>query len=239
MMMRGWLLAVWLLGGCDVVFHIDRYPPSDPDVVFQQVAVDKGIPGVQVDVTLALPQQAGDLIVMMIGSSSMVSVVGVTDTAGDTFQRAGMTMSSTSLAQTVYYAQDIAATSGANTISISYSAVDTTPDVRVAEYSGVATTGVLDVAAGAVGAGSGSDLAMDTGEITTTYQRDLLVAGSFVGGLTTKADPTFTPRVVSDGGNLLEDRVVDGVGAYHAGATQDTNGGNGAWVMSIAAFKSR
>src|SRR4029077_11153320 len=95
------------------------------------------------------------------------------------------------------------------------------------EYSGVRSTGTIDVAAGS----SGNSGSLNSGSITTTNELDLIFAGGVSASNLTSASPGYSTRSVTQG-NLTEDRV-SAKGIYSATA----NNAGGAWAMQVVAFK--
>jgi hypothetical protein len=191
----------------------------------------------EVTVTLASPTTAGDLIIVSVGWGDQINgVTSVTDSAGNTYTTAtGPTNWSSGaypFRQQLFYAQNIKG--GSDTITISMSG---TPAVffeaRAFEYSGAATSSVLDSAQSA--------------------------AGTLTSGGSCSAGSGFTVRAVSNGGGILaEDETGTAGGATPAitcgtsllststlsvsGAGDlifaiDQTGGNDGWVMQAAAFK--
>ena len=78
----------------------------------------------------------------------------------------------------IYYAQNIAAAAaGANTVTVTFNTTVKYPDVRIVEYSGISTSGPLDVAVGASGTGT----SVSSGSVTTSNANDLLVGADYIG----------------------------------------------------------
>ena len=111
-------------------------------------------PQTQVNVTLAGAQTAGNLNVVVVGWGDSTSAVStVSDFSGNVYQLAvGPTVYSGKLSQAIYFSSNIrAAAANANTISVTFTAPATFPDIRVLEYSGISTTNPMDAAVGTVG----------------------------------------------------------------------------------------
>jgi len=184
-----------------------------------------------VNVAFTGAQSAGDLNVVAIGwTDSTSQVVSVTDARGNVYTPAlAPTVQSGIQSHVIYYAQNIVA-AATNSVTVTFNATVPYPDVRIAEYAGIATVAALDVATGASGTGTTSN----SGPVTTTNANALLIAANVVQTVTTSAGAGFTSRMItSPNGSLLEDRIVTTTGTYSA--TASTNGG--AWVMQIAAFR--
>ena len=86
-------------------------------------------------------QSAGNLNVVVVGwHDATAQVQSVTDTNGHIYTRAvGPTVDAGVATQSIYYAANIgAAAAGANIVTVTFTAAATYPDVRVAEYAGLA-----------------------------------------------------------------------------------------------------
>jgi fibronectin type 3 domain-containing protein len=190
--------------------------------------------GGSVSVTYTSAQTAGDLNVVMVGwSDSSSTVQSISDSKGNTYVAAiGPTVSSGNASQILYYAKNIrGATAGSNTVTVTFSATVDFPEVRILEYSGIDPVNPFDVGVGA----SGVSVAQNSGPLTTTNANDLLVAGNYLFDTTTGTDPAYTQRLGTDGGDVVQDRVVTSVGTYSATSTQD---GPDWWLMQLAAFRA-
>jgi hypothetical protein len=134
--------------------------------------------------------------------------------------------------QSIYYAANIrAAGAGANTVTVTFAAAVPYPDIRIAEYSGIASVNPVDV----VAAATGNSTLSSSGAATTTNPTDLLVGANIVSSLTTGPGASFTNRVITTpDGDILEDRVVTGIGSYSATAPLTS----GVWIMQMVAFKA-
>jgi hypothetical protein len=166
------------------------------------------------------------------------TVTSVSDTSGNVYAVAvGPTMQpgpagGGGLTQAIYYAKNVAAApAGGNAVTVAFSVAAQYVDLRILEYGGVDITSPLDGGAGAAGNSSTSD----SGALTTTNAKDLLVAANTVWTSTASAGPGFTSRVITGDGDIAEDQIVGSAGTYHA--TTPLNGA-GPWVMQIAAFKA-
>jgi regulation of enolase protein 1 (concanavalin A-like superfamily) len=179
-------------------------------------------------------QTAADLNVVVIGWNDAVShVVSVQDTTGNVYAPAAAPTVQTGVqTQVIYYAANIAAAAaGANTVTVTFDRAAEFPDVRIAEYRGIATTNPVDGAVGASGTGSTSN----SGALTTSNASDLLVGADYVQSGTNAAGTNYTSRMItSPDGNILEDRIVTAAGSYNA--TASLSGSTG-WVMQMVAFR--
>ena len=159
------------------------------------------------------------------------SVTSVTDSKNNTYLvAAGPTTNAGNATQVMYYAQNIAP--GANTVTVTFNVTVASPDVRVLEYSGMATSSALDVNASASGSGTN----LSSGAATTSNGSDLLVGANYIGGGFGAVGSGYTQRLVTNpDGDLVEDQVVSNTGSYSASSTQSPSSW---WVMQMAAFRT-
>ena len=174
-------------------------------------------------------QTAGNLNYVAIGWSDSTSTVkSVTDNKGNVYTLAvGPTRignGSNGLSQSIYYA--IAKGGAGTTVTVTFNSAVPWPDLRIAEYAGVST---LDKAAGATGTAT----TCNSGSVTTTAAKELLVGANYVSQTTTASGTGFTQRVMTQDQQVVEDRVVSAVGSYNATATVSS----GSWVMQLATFR--
>jgi hypothetical protein len=205
--------------------------PGAP-IQFRQVAFAEDIDVAAEAVTFANAQTAGDLAVVMVGWYKAGTIVSVADSSHNPYALAvGPTTQATGMeTQAVYYACNIAAAAaGANTVTVTFQNANQDPDVRIAEYSGIAGTACVDRTVSATGTGT----AIDSGSLTTMHAHDLLVGSNKVFNLTSAGDPAYATRKISGFGDLVEDREVTTTGNYRATATENVAGG---WVMQLVAF---
>ena len=186
-----------------------------------------------VSVVYGRAQTAGDLNVVVVGWNDAVSSVSsVTDTKGNIYSLAVGPTRGTGLSQSIYYAKNIvAAAAGANTVVVKFSQTPAIPDIRILEYSGLSTTGPLDVTAGA----SGDSSSASSGSATTTAANELIFGANTVATAAAGPGSTFTSRIITHSGDLAEDSIVSTTGSYSATAPL-TSSGN--WVMQMATFES-
>jgi hypothetical protein len=186
--------------------------------------------------TLAFPSSntAGNFIAVVIrGGLSSSQVFTVKDSNANTYKQAkqlGFTASVVTMA--IYYAENIKG--GANTVTVSMS-VSGPWRVAILEYSGVATSNSLDVAASATNQGTSAN----SGNVTTTGRGDLLL-----GSVATADSATFTAGAgyairdfvpAQPNTKLIsEDQIQSASGTASASATLSTSGN---WGALLAAFK--
>ncbi len=179
-------------------------------------------------------QQQGDLNVVVVGwNDSTATVKSVTDSAGNSYALAvGPNVLSGVASQAIYYAPNIAsAAAGANSVTVAFSGAAAYPDIRIAEYRGLAVAAPVDVVAGA----SGSSATASSGPVTTTNANDLIVGADLTVQYTVVGSG-FTSRILTvPDGDILEDRTVTATGSYAATASISPAG---QWVMQLVAFKA-
>ena len=187
-----------------------------------------------VPVTYIKAQTAGDLNVVVVGwNNSTSQISSVRDSKGNVYALAvGPTVQTGLATQAIYYASNIAAAAaGANIVTVTFNTAAAYPDIRIAEYSGIATTAPVDVVAAAQGSGTSSS----SGAVTTLNANDLLVGANLVQTITTVAGSGYTSRVItSPDSDILEDRTVTATGSYSGTATVTS----GSWVMQMVAFRA-
>ena len=191
-------------------------------------------PQTSVPVTFTKAQGAGDLNVVVVGwNDSTAQVSSVTDSKGNVYTLAvGPTVQTSLATQAIYYASNIAAAAASgNIVTVTFSPAAAYPDIRIAEYSGIATTAPVDV----VAAAQGSSTSSSSGAVATKNANDLLVGANLVQTTTTKAGSGYTSRVItSPDADILEDEVVTATGSYSGTATLTS----GSWIMQMVAFKA-
>ena len=187
-----------------------------------------------VTVTFTAAQAAGDLnVVFAAWTDSVTTVSAVTDSAGNVYVPglAPTTLAGTAT-EVAYYAKNIvAAAAGSNTVTIRFNGMAPSPDVRIAEYSGLDTVNPLDVAAGMAGIGT----LATSGSLLTTAPADLVVSGNFAQWLSTDAGPGETLRLLTPASDVLEDEI-----AYAPGYQVETVSLQvmlGWYVMQAMAFR--
>jgi hypothetical protein len=193
-------------------------------------------PQTRVTVTYKAAQTAGNLNVVIVGrSDTTTQVSSVTDSKGNVYQLAvGPTVQTgvNPASQSIYYAKKIlAATAGTNTVTVNFSAAANYPDIRILEYSGVDPTNPVDVSASA----TGNSATSSSGSVTTKNSMDLLVGANIVWTLTTGPGSGLTQRLLTNDGDIAEDRVVTATGSYSTSAPLSSAG---PWVMQMVAFRA-
>jgi hypothetical protein len=176
---------------------------------------------------------AGNWIGVCIRAGAVNQSFTVTDSNGNAY-RTAIQLNETGDGDTfaIFYAENIAG--GANTIRVS-DTVSATLRVSILEYSGVMTSGSLDVAAAA----QGNSAFPNSGSATTTANGDLLL-----GAIMTSDPATFTAgsgykieqSVPAEPNTKLiaEDQIQTTAGATSAGTSLGTAQ---FWAAGLAAFK--
>jgi hypothetical protein len=209
---------------------------SPPTITFIQVnSADPQTLQSTVHLRYTLAQRVGDLNVVVVGWNDSTSTVNsVTDTIGNGYSLAvGPTVQSGTATQSIYYAKNIVAASpGANTVTVTFNGSARYPDIRILEYSGLDTTNPLDGKAAA----SGSGTSASSGALTTTNANDLIIGANVVQTGTTGAGTGFTLRLITNpDSDIVEDRLVTVIGTYSATAPLTSSA---KWIMQSVAFKS-
>ena len=150
-----------------IIVVLPKVSSAASSIAFVQVnsAVPQGT-STQVAVTYTKAQTAGNLNVVVVGwNDSTAQVSSVTDSKGNAYALAvGPTVQSGTASQAIYYAKNIvAATAGGNTVTVVFNTGANSPDIRIAEYSGVDPANPVDVVASAQGTGTVSN----SGSVTT------------------------------------------------------------------------
>ena len=201
--------------------------------VQENYATPQGTAG-NVTVAYKQAQVSGNLNAVVVGwNDSTAQITSVTDTRGNAYAlAAGPTVQSGTATQAIYYAQNIAAaTANGNTVKVTFNIAANSPDVRIAEYSGIDPVNPIDV----VTAGQGSGGASNSGSVSTGNANDLLLGANYVQQLTTGPGSGYASRVItSPDGDILEDRVVTATGSYNATASLS----GGGWIMQMVAFRA-
>jgi hypothetical protein len=185
-------------------------------------------PTATVSVSYPAAQTAGDLNIVVVGWNDISAAVqSVKDSAGNTYTLAVGPTTGSGLAQSIYYAANIAGAT--NTVTVTFSQAATYPDVRILEYRGVTT---LDVTAAA----SGSSASASSGSATTTVANELIFGADIVSTTTTAAGSGFTSRIITTpDGDIAEDKIVTTAGSNSATATLSASG---SWIMQMATFSA-
>ncbi len=189
----------------------------------------------RVSITYGLQQAAGDLNVVVVGWADTSTNVGsVTDTSGNVYTlAAGPTQQPGFLTQSIYYAKNIAAAAtNGNTVTVTFSAAASFPDVRILEYSGADLNNPLDVMV----AGTGTSSPTSSGPLATNNPNDLLFGATTVWTSNTGAGTGYALRILSQPDHdLVEDQMVTQTGSYTATAPLNNAG---PWIMHLIAFKA-
>ena len=199
------------------------------------VQVNSAVPhpsATTVTIPYSLAQTAGNLNIVAVGwNDSITTVSSVTDSKGNVYSLAvAPTVQSGIASQAIYICPNIL--SGANSVTVTFSGSANAPDIRIAEYSGVDRSNPVDTFAAA----QGNSGVSDSGPLATANSNDLIVGANLVATTTTGAGSNFTSRVITNpDGDILEDRIVNATGTFHATAPVVPSG---AWIMQGIAFRA-
>jgi hypothetical protein len=115
-------------------------------------------------------------------------------------------------------------------VTVTFSTPAAYPDIRILEYSGIATTSPLDVSAAAIGSSSTAS----SGAATTTNANDLIFGADLTLASTYGAGSGFTSRMITvPDSDIAEDSIVTATGSYSATASVSA----APWIMQMAAFR--
>jgi len=132
------------------------------------------------------------------------------------------------MSQAIYLAPKIKA--GVNTVTVQFDQPANYVDLRITEYSGLASTNFF---AGAVSA-SGTGSTADSGPLGLSATNELLFAAGMTATSFSGPGAGFTQRVItSPDGDIVEDQVAASLGPFNASAPL----GSGQWLMQMAAFQ--
>ena len=185
--------------------------------------------------TYAAAQTSGNLNVVIVGWNDTTAVVNsVKDSKGNVYQLAvGPTLLTGNLSQSIYYTPNIlAASAGANAVTVTFSQPAAYADIRILEYSGISQTSPVDSFASAVGNSTTSS----SGNLATTSATDLLIGANMVQTGTMGAGTGFTQRLLTSDGDIVEDEVVTSVGTYNASTALSAP--SAGWDMQMVAFRA-
>ena len=201
--------------------------------LIQHASVDAGTTASS-SLAFASSNTAGNWIGVCVRAGAQNETITVTDTKGNTYKKA-ISFNETSDGNTVgiYYAENIGG--GANTVKVMVTS-STTLRFAILEYSGVATSGSLDVTATAQGSGT----AANSGNAVTTASGDLLLGTIMTGdpenytagsGYKIEASVPALPNTKL----MVEDQIQGSSGTASASATL---GASNSWAAGLAAFKA-
>ena len=153
----------------------------------------------------------------------------VSDSFGASWSQAvSQTWSSGGATSRIYYL--IAPSSGAETVTVTFSATASYPIIYVHEYSGVSTTASLD----AYSSASGSSATPNSGNATTSTAGDLIFGYADAIDFFVTAGSGFTQRESSNYSAVSEDKIGAPAGSNAATFTEP---GSDTWVALMAAFR--
>ena len=172
-------------------------------------------------------QMLGDANVVVVSwFTAAATIDSLTDGAGNSYTLIGEISDGTAF-QRIYYAVPIAASSN-NLITVTCSQNCQFIELRICEYSGIASANTVEGSTSGVGAG-GTESA---GSLMITGPHDLLVA-AFTGNVNSGGQGSGWTQRISFVGDYVEDRVVTAAGTY----TGDASGGPGNWIAMMAALR--
>ena len=190
-------------------------------------------------VTLPASSTAGDLLVLSAGVYTGLTnqITSVTDSAGNTWTRIGAyAVSGHNSDGEMWYSPNAKAVNAVT----AHTSSATTMALEVQEFSGIATTGSLDVATGT----SNTSTTASSGSVTPTAANDLavgFVAGHNNGEAITVTAPGYTvqPQQSTTGTGITT--VITGLQVLTSASSQTMTGGFAQamyWSSGIATFKA-
>lgn len=173
---------------------------------------------------------ASFLDMQSIGRSNLVAVTwtgsngveGISDLAGNTYQRVGPAITNAARGQVTYFGPTT--TSGINAVTVMFTGPIESASVRIAEYRGLSSIDHSNIASS-----SGASV---SSQITTTNAHDVVVALDAAGGSLLSPDTYYTLRL-NVGATALQDREVTTAGTYSVDATQDASTD---YILQMIAF---
>ncbi|MBV9893806.1 MAG: hypothetical protein JO020_06540 [Chloroflexi bacterium] len=177
------------------------------------------------------PQTAGDTNILLIGwNDNTSSLVGVSDSAGNSYQVAVQVARGQKLSQAILYAKNIKAAPAGNTVTVRFNEAVPFADVRILEYGGLDPNNPFDSGSSAAGAGGMAT----SGGVTTHAPNELIVGGGMTNGGFAGSGQSYTTRVITNpDADIAEDRTAGAAGQYSATAPV-----NDVYVMQAAAFRA-
>ncbi len=175
---------------------------------------------------------AGSLIVVKVSANTTTATATCADSLGQTYSLAvgptvNASLGGSGFTQWVFYFANSAA--GANTVTVTFSASIPFKRMVIVEYSGLATSAVLDVTAAA----TGNSASPDSGAATTTANNELIFGGGITDSGNIGAGTGFTAREAPDAYSKPEDKNGATAGSYNATFTTSAS----QWIAQMATFK--
>jgi hypothetical protein len=185
----------------------------------------------------SLTETAGNLLVAVVYWNGS-DVAGISDRLGNTWNSVPVQdNAATATDVRIWYAQNIKG--GANTVTVTQP-WSVTLGFYLIEYSGIATTNALDVASGKIATAASRSL--DTGNLTTTGCRDLVVglfADTWGSGTMTPGSGWISRGADTNFYSTVVDNVPGGTGTFDPKASLAGSNSDSAWAATAAAFKAK
>jgi hypothetical protein len=244
-------LVLVLLAGCDVVWGIKRVPDAGPLVTAVDAPADvtidtppetiffvqSGANGAvatnttTIDIMLPNPVRAGDLLVVFVTWANTTNVtVSVKDLALNTFQPIGPIATYMNLRQQGFFVEN-ALPKTTDKITATFNTPVFASDMRIVEYSGIATLGSPD---GHLTFSNTGNLL--SGTLPTTHAHDLVLASTMVVNAAAPGAESTQRVYYFASGNLIEDQFTWVAGDHTLTAGEAPPGD---WLFDIAAFKAQ
>ncbi len=210
-------------------------PTASPAYV-QGAANSPGTRATSTTITLAHPVGAGDLLVGWFGQYNAAGQVQVSDNVNGAWTRSASEPFSNGTGDlALYYLQNTKAAPNGLTITITASAPAYLPSA-VSEYSGVATSGALDVATAAEGVGT----AADSGPTAAAPAGELIFGGLITGNQPLTVTPgtsqgaPFTLEAFNGSQSADTEAILSGAAGPQNGRFTLATAGD--WYAVVATF---
>ncbi len=169
------------------------------------------------EVAMSMPLAAGHTLVAIIAWGQPTGdVKAVADSAGNVFVPVGGIMKASSstqpASQRVYYVGSTIAAASED-VKVAFDGTLSTPDIRLAEYSGLSANPVF---AGLTSTATDFDASAATGALQVPAGQFLVVAGATAWSDFTGACPGFDVRLNNGDQGILADKIVNGPGTFTA-----------------------
>lgn len=208
----------------------DAAPPPPPPALVQQITATSNTTNTPLVATLPAVPSAGDLLVF-IGAAEHGGLASVTGGGVATWTRATRSLNNTNIE--IWYGISDGSSAA---VTATFPAYTLPIWSLVTEWSNMASTNLLDMAASTSGATSPAS----AGSITTTFARDLLIFGVADQTPNTFGTPqgTWNAFTAVSSNATIQDvwyQIVTSTGTFAPGVTESHH----SWDAAIAAFRAR
>jgi hypothetical protein len=230
-------LVLVTLAACKGFFN--PMPPDGPPdaprstIAYVQSGFVTGTSTLALNAVYPLPQHAGDLDLVVVEWAAGPQLQEIHDGEANSYVPAIAPQGANGIQQAIFIAPAIVGVvGGANSVQVTFTTPANFAELRIVEYAGLDPATPLDGTS--IGTGA-SDASGTSGPINTTHAHDLLVASATATTRVSGPSADYTSRVVTNAGNLVEDREVFATGTYDA-ALNFT--GASAWEIQLVALRA-